>query len=55
MAVAMILSFFLLLIAGMFVSGGIAVSALNVSILALMLGIGAFALYEMYELLHQDE
>ena len=55
MAVAMILSFFILLIGGMFVSGGIAVSALNVTIMAAMLGIAGMALFEMYKVLHADE
>ena len=55
MAVAMILSFFVLLIGGMFVTGGIAVSAMNVVIMATMLGIAGMALYEMYNLLQADE
>jgi len=55
MAVAMILSFFILLIAGMFVTGGLAFSATTVGVLALMLALAGFSLYEMYETIHQDE
>lgn len=55
MAVAMILSFFILLIGGMFVTGGIAASASTIAVTVLMLGLGGFALYEMYKLLAADE
>jgi len=55
MAVATILGFFILLIGAMFVSGGIMVSAGNLVILAIMLGLAGFTLYEMFKLISQDE
>jgi hypothetical protein len=51
----MILSFFVLLIGGMFIAGGVTASAMNIGVLVLVLGIVSMGLYEMYNLIHADE
>jgi len=55
LAVALILSFFILLVGGMFISGGVTVSLLNIAVLMTVLTIVGVSLYEMFRLLQADE